>query len=47
VLRFLVFGVDRTCAGLAGAGVFEGVGEIVVVHSSVWMDSVFGHLVVC
>ncbi len=35
VLLFLVFGVGRTCADLAGVGVFEHVGRDVVVHSSV------------
>jgi hypothetical protein len=39
VLFFLVFGVDRTSAGLARVGVFKCVGGGLVVHLSVWMES--------
>ena len=41
MLRFLVFGVCGAYAGLARVGVFLCVGGGVVVHFSVWMDSVF------
>jgi hypothetical protein len=37
VLRFLVFGVGRTCAGLTEVGVFECVEGGIVVHWSVYM----------
>ena len=35
VMLFLVFCMGRTCADLAGVGVFEHVGGDVVVHSSI------------
>ena len=41
VSRFLVFGVGRTRAGLAGVGVSECDGGGIVVHLSVCMDSDF------
>ena len=43
MLRFLVFGVGRTCAGLVRVGVHTCVleGGDVVVHLSAWMDSSF------
>ena len=41
VMRFLVFGVSRTCAGLACVNVSVYVGEGIVVHLSVCMDCVF------
>ena len=41
MLRFLIFGVGRPCAGLAGIGVYECVGGGDVVHFSVWMDNAF------
>ena len=47
MLGCLVFGVGGTCAGLARIGMFECVGEGVVVHLSVWMDNVFCHTVFC
>ena len=39
MLRFLVFGVGRTCSGSARVGVYKCVGGGVVVHLSVWMES--------
>ena len=38
MLRFPVFGVGRSCAGLAKVGVCKRVGGGVVVHLSVWID---------
>ena len=42
MLRFLVFGMGRTCAGLTSVGVYKCVwGGGMVVHFSAWMDSSF------
>ena len=41
MLRFLVFGVGEAYTGLVGVGVFGCVGVDVVMHLSVWKDSVF------
>ena len=41
VLRLLVVGVGRSCAGLTGVGVCKCVGGGLVVHLRTWMDCAF------